>query len=211
VKGRATGRRVPDEGIVQAKPVVRPDGTTETINIYQRDGNLGLAELKEDGTPHFVPLEVHQRDANLGLRTLKEDGTSHFAPLKVARLNRNPNRSGGFRMYVGLKLPAEYALRTGKRSITVPLYQTEEDKRRGYLRTAHVRAIASESHDFWIYYKMRGYSEALNRRIEDTLYRSHRARSVGWQRQQVDMLGLAALINALTRERIRVAASAEAA
>ena len=32
--------------------------------------------------------------------------------------------------------------------------------------------------------------------------RHHRAHSKGWARQQADMLGLAGLINALTRERM---------
>jgi hypothetical protein len=43
------------------------------------------------------------------------------------------------------------------------------------------------------------------------MYRHHRAHSEGWARQQVDMLGLAGLINALTRERMRRAHLAEAA
>ena len=71
------------------------------------------------------------------------------------------------------------------------------------LRTAHVRVIGPASDNFWIYSKMRGDSESLNRKIEDSLYRNHRARSVGWARQQIDMIGLAGLINALSRERIR--------
>lgn len=91
------------------------------------------------------------------------------------------------------------------------LHQTEDDKRRGYLRTAHVRAIGPASKDFGVYPKMRGDSESLNRAIEDSLYRHHRARSIGWARQQVDMLGLAGLINALTRERMRRGRLAEAA
>jgi hypothetical protein len=58
---------------------------------------------------------------------------------------------------------------------------------------------------------MRADSESLNRTIEDSLYRHHRAHSTGWARQQVDMLGLAGLINALTRERMRQQRLAEAA
>ena len=58
---------------------------------------------------------------------------------------------------------------------------------------------------------MRGDAELLNRTIEDSLYRHHRAHSDGWRRQQVDMLGLAGLINALTRERTRRQAVPQAA
>jgi hypothetical protein len=58
---------------------------------------------------------------------------------------------------------------------------------------------------------MRSDTEALNRVIEDSLYRNHRARSDGDASQEVDMLGLAGLINALTRERVRRARLAQAA
>ncbi len=101
-----------------------------------------------------------------------------------------------YRPYVGLKLPAEIALRTGKREITGALYQTADDKKRDYLRTAHVRAIGPTNEDFKIYRRMRADSESLNRTIEDSLYRHHRAHSEGAPRQQVDNVGLAGLINA---------------
>lgn len=55
---------------------------------------------------------------------------------------------------------------------------------------------------------LRADSESLNRTIEDSLYRHHRAHSTGWARQQVDTLGL---VNALTRERMRQRRLAEAA
>ena len=44
-----------------------------------------------------------------------------------------------------------------------------------------------------------------------SLYRHHRAHSEDVERQQIDMLGLAGLINALTRERMRRAALPAAA
>ena len=91
------------------------------------------------------------------------------------------------------------------------LYQTADDRKRRYLRTAHVRAIGRTNPGLAIYAQMRGDAESLNRTIEDSLYRHHRAHSDGWRRQQVDMLGLAGLINALTRERIRRQAFPQAA
>ncbi len=93
----------------------------------------------------------------------------------------------------------------GRREITAALYQTSKDKKRGYLRSAHVRAIGPSNTDFGIYRKMRGDSESLNRVIEDSLYRNHRAHSDGAASREVDVLGLAGLINALTRERMRLA------
>jgi hypothetical protein len=84
-----------------------------------------------------------------------------------------------------------------------PIVKEVQDKKRHYLRSAWVRAVGPGSKDFWVFTQMRSDSESLNRTVEDSLYRHHRAHSDGWARQQVDMLGLAGLINALTRERMR--------
>jgi hypothetical protein len=71
--------------------------------------------------------------------------------------------------------------------------------------------IGPGSPHFWVYRKMRGDSESLNRDIQDSLYRHHRAHSRGWRRQQVDMLGFAGLQNALTRARFRRSLEEQAA
>ena len=189
VKGRPVGKRVPDEGPVETKVIKRADGAREHLVIYQRDGNLGVMELKENGEPYFVPLEA----TKLFMNENQKKGSTRYRP------------------YVGLRLPPEIALRTGRREVTVALYQTARDKKRGYARTAHVRAIGPASEDFRYYRQFRGDSESFNRTVEDSLYRNHRAHSDGWARQQVDMLGLAGLINALTRERMRRQAVSEAA
>jgi hypothetical protein len=63
--------------------------------------------------------------------------------------------------------------------------------------------IAPGTRYFGIYRRLRGDSESLNRNLEDTLYRHHRAHSRGWRGQQLDMLGFAGLVNALTRARFR--------
>jgi hypothetical protein len=46
-----------------------------------------------------------------------------------------------------------------ERDIQVAIHDTEEDKPRGYLRTAHARAIGPSNPDFAIYRQMRGDSE----------------------------------------------------
>ena len=96
--------------------------------------------------------------------------------------------------------------------MTVALYETEEDKRRGYRRSSHVRFLPPANpscSDF--YTTMRNTSESYNSQIQDRLYRCRRARSVGWKRVQADMFGLATLVNALTRERLLRACLSQAA
>jgi hypothetical protein len=78
-------------------------------------------------------------DGDLGLMELTETGEPHFISLETTKLLMNKNRkpeSRPFRPYVGVKLPPEVALRTGRREVTVAISQTEEDKKRGNLRTA---------------------------------------------------------------------------
>ena len=56
--------------------------------------------------------------------------------------------------------------------------------------------------DFPRLYGRRNDSESLNRSLEDTLFLG-RAQSLGWRRQQVEMLGWAVMVNALTMARHR--------
>jgi len=187
--GAAMSGREPDHGLIERKRVNVPGGGQETLAVYQVDGHLGLAETDEEGATGFTPLE----------------------PTKlIVQRNKRPGPHP-FRPYVALKLPPEVAPRLGRREITVALYQTAQDRARRYLRTAHVRAIPPGSPDFRIYRRMRGDSESLNRAIEDSLYRHHRAHSAGAAAQEVDMFGFAGLVNALTRERMRRARLARAA
>jgi hypothetical protein len=51
---------------------------------------------------------------------------------------------------------------------------------------------------------------SLNRALEDTLFLG-RAHNLGWRRQQVEVLGWALMVNALTVARHRAAGALEAA
>lgn len=179
VKGRSIGKRKPDEAVVEHKVIPCPDGTDVQVIVHAVDGELGLMELTDTGERVFVPM-------------------------LLTKAHSNENTSDGtYRPYAGLKLPAELTERTGRREVTVALYQTKADKRNGFPRAHHVRMMGPSNPDFGIYKRMRSYAESYNRTFEDSLYRHHRAHSEGWARQQVDFLGLAGLTNALTRERMR--------
>jgi hypothetical protein len=108
-------------------------------------------------------------------------------------------------------LPPDIALRLGRQETSVAIHTTAKDRARGFNRTAHVRMIAPGTRHFGIYHDLRGDVESLNNNIKSSLYRHHRAHSSGWQRQQADMLGLAGLINAVTRAAIRKRTLADAA
>ena len=98
----------------------------------------------------------------------------------------------------------------GGGQITVRLHQDNDDRRRKFNRTENVRPIPPSDPDFPRLYGRRNDSESLNRSLEDTLFLC-RAHSLGWRRQQVEMLGWAVMVNALTMARHRTAEGLEAA
>ena len=100
------------------------------------------------------------------------------------------------------RLPAPQAHRRGQ--ITVRLHQNEADRKRRFNRTENVRPIPPSDPDFPRIYGRRNDSESLNRSLKDTLFLG-RAHSLGWRRQQVEMLGWAVMVNALTMARHRAA------
>ena len=98
----------------------------------------------------------------------------------------------------------------GGGQITVRLHQDDEDRRRRFNRTENVRPIPPSDPDFSRLYGRRNDSESLNRALEDTLFLG-RAHSLGWRRQQVEVLGWALMVNALTMARHGAAVALEAA
>jgi hypothetical protein len=98
----------------------------------------------------------------------------------------------------------------GGGQITVRLNQNEADRKRKFDRTENVRPIPPSDPDFPRLYGRRNDSESLNRSLEDSLFLG-RAHSLGLRRQQVEMLGWALMVNALTMARHRAAERLEAA
>ena len=98
----------------------------------------------------------------------------------------------------------------GAGQITVRLHQDDEDRTRKFNRTENVRPIPPSDPDFSRLYGRRNDSESLNRSLEDTLFLG-RAHSLGAARQQVEMLGWALMVNALTLARHRASEDIPAA
>ncbi len=111
-----------------------------------------------------------------------------------------------YRWYNDFHLPEHL----GGGQITVRLHQNEDDRKRKFNRTENIRPIPPRDPDFPRLYGRRNDSESLNRALEDTLFLG-RAHSLGWRRQQVEMLGWALMVNAMTMARHRAAEDLEAA
>ena len=166
---------------VEDKEVTQPDGSTFTVRLFSEAGAIGIMRPSEAGDLQFMPL-VRKRT------------------------HRMKAENGLYRWYNDYRLPEHL----GGGQITVRLHQNEDDRRRKFNRTENLRPIPPSDPDFPRLYGRRNDSESLNRSLEDTLFLG-RAHSLGWRRQQVEMLGWAVMVNVLTMARHRAAEDLEAA
>lgn len=90
------------------------------------------------------------------------------------------------------------------------LHRNDADRKRRFNRTENVRPIPPSDLDFPRLYGRWNDSGSLNRSSEDTPFLG-RAHSLGWRRQQIEMLGRAVMVSALSMALYRAAGSLEAA
>ncbi|MEX1046446.1 MAG: hypothetical protein WD757_03060 [Actinomycetota bacterium] len=160
---------------VEDKEIASADGSALTVRLFSKAGAIGIMRPTETGELRFIPL-VRKRT------------------------HRMRAANGLYRWYNDYRLPEHL----GGGQITVRLHQDNEDRKRKFNRTENVRPIPPSDPDFPRLYGRRNDSESLNRGLEDTLFLG-RAHSLGWRRQQVEMIGWALMVNALTLARHRAA------
>jgi hypothetical protein len=178
---RDDGQRQPKSTHVEDKTIHLPNGRTATVRLYARDGAIGIGTLTDTGNLHFTALER-------------------------IRTHRNRDANGKYRWYNDYQLPQNL----GAGIITVRLHGTDDDTRRKFNRTENVRPIPADDPDFARPYRRRNDAESINRGLDDSLWLG-RAHSVGHQRQHLDLIGFALMVNSLARARHRTPAPAHAA
>ncbi len=166
---------------VEDKEIRLPDGSPLTVRLFSEAGAIGVMRPTEAGELQFTP----------------------FVRKRTHRMKAD---SGLYRWYNDFRLPEHL----GGGQITVRLHQNDDDRKRRFNRTENVRPIPPADPDFPRLYGRRNDSESLNRALEDTLFLG-RAHSLGWRRQQVEMLGWALMVNAMTMARHRAVEDLEAA
>ncbi|MEX0990233.1 MAG: hypothetical protein WD206_08065 [Actinomycetota bacterium] len=166
---------------VEDKMVKLADGSSTTLRLFAKAGAIGLLRATEAGEQVFQALTR-------------------------IRTHRNLDKNGLYRWYNDYRLPEHL----GEGQVTVRLHQNDEDRDRRFNRTENVRPIPPSDPDFPRLYGRRNDAESLNRGLEDTLYLG-RAHSLGWRRQQVEILGWALMVNALTLARHAAAGGVPAA
>jgi Uri superfamily endonuclease len=168
---RKDGRREEKSTRTETKTVTLSDRTTRTVELYARGGAIGIVELTERGDLHYTELTR-------------------------IRTHRTQDKSGKYRWYNDYQLPHHH----GNGIITVRLHSTEQDTAQKLNRTENVRPIAPTDRDFARLYPRRNDAESINRNLDDTLW-LRRAHSLGHQRQTLNLLGYAIMVNGLALHR----------
>jgi hypothetical protein len=114
------------------------------------------------------------------------------------RTHRNADKSGRYRWYNDYRLP----VRLGSGVVTVRLHGTPDDAAPKLNRIENVRVIPPTDPDFAKLYARRNDAESINRNLDDTLW-LRRAHSVGHDRQLLNLLGYALMVNGLALHRHR--------
>ncbi len=167
----------------------RKDGKRVEKSTHVEDRTITLA----DGTSHT--LSLFARGGALGIATLTDTGEMTFAELPRVRTHRHAGKVG-YRWYNDYRLPAHL----GAGTLSMRLHGNAEDKKRRFNRTENVRPIPPTDPDFKALYRRRNDAESINRALDDTLW-LRRAHSIGHERQLLNQLTHALMVNSLALHR----------
>jgi hypothetical protein len=143
----------------------------------------------EDKTVNGQTYRLFARGGAVCVAELTETGEQELTELRRVRTTRRDGKGGLFRWY------NEYALPDGG-TVTVRIDTTAEDVARKLNRAENVRQLPPTDPDFKRIYRRRADIESINRNLEDTLF-LNRAHSKGADRQLVNLIGYAIVVNAL--------------
>ena len=132
-----------------------------------------------------------------GILELTESGEPYVERLARLRTQRR-GRRGNHRFYNEYRRPEEY----GGGILRLRLTCNAEDKARGLNRAENLRAIPPGDPDFERIYPRREDIESINRGLKDSLHLG-KAHSIGHLAHEVDLLGWALGVNALTWFRLQ--------
>ncbi|MDQ3575068.1 MAG: hypothetical protein M3404_09155 [Actinomycetota bacterium] len=113
-------------------------------------------------------------------------------------MRKRENANGTWRFYGEYRVPDDL----GGGELRIRFDLTEEDIRRGFNRTEHLRPLPPSGADYKRLYPRRADAESINRALDDSMWLG-RAHSLGGKRQLVDLLGFAMTVNSLALHRRR--------
>jgi hypothetical protein len=161
--------------------------TEKSTHVEDRVINL------PDGTSHTISLFA--RGGALGTATLTDTGEMAFTELPRVRTHRHTSKVG-YRWYNDYRLPDHL----GGGTLSMRLHGNAEDQKRRFNRTENIRPIPPTDPDFKALYRRRNDAESINRALDDTLW-LRRAHSIGHERQLLNQLTHALMVNSLALHR----------
>lgn len=179
--------RVAAQQLLGPRRRTRRKRVEKTVFVEQRTITL------PDGTSRT--LDLYARAGAIGLGTLNAEGHLHFTPLPRVRTHRNADKTT-YRWYNDHRLPPHL----GGGILTVRLHGDATDQARSFNRAENVRPIPPDDPTFKELFRRRNDAESINRGLDDSLW-LRRAHSIGNQRQHLNMLGYALMVNSLAIER----------
>ena len=173
-----------------SKHARRSGGRRVAKSTHIEDRTINLP----DGSTQTISLFAN--DGALGTATLTDTGQRLFTELRRVRTQRNSDKTG-HRWYNTYQLPVHL----GGGTIKVRLHGND-DARRKLNRTENLRPIAQTDPDFKALYRRRNDAESINRALDDSLW-LRRAHSIGHERQHLNLITYALVVNSLALHRHR--------
>jgi hypothetical protein len=167
----------------------RKGGQRTEKSTHVEDRSITLA----DGTSHTISLFA--RGGALGIAELTDAGDMAFAELPRVRTHRHAGKNS-YRWYNDYRLPDHL----GGGTLSMRLHGNAEDQKRRFNRTENIRPIPPTDPDFKMLYRRRNDAESINRALDDTLW-LRRAHSIGHERQLLNQLTHALMVNSLALHR----------
>jgi hypothetical protein len=142
-------------------------------------------------------ISLFAQSGAVGIATLTDTGERTFTELARFRTHRNADKNG-YRWYNDYRLPDHL----GGTTITIRLHGNADDEKRRFNRTENIRPIPPSDPDFADLYGRRSDAESINRALDDTMW-LRRAHSIGHERQHLNLLTHALVVNSLALHRHR--------
>lgn len=188
LRGKHIATLLRDEGLIPVSPVTAYSGGRRRKRARVERVRLLGPVRASDGTEVQVFTERGAPCAGV----LDVSGDLVLLPLERLRLEMRRNADGTYRWYGTYGLPESI----GRGTIRLRLDTTEEDKANKRNRSEHLRPIPPSDPDFKALYSQRADAESINRQLDDTCWLT-RAHSVGADRQSLNVLGYALVVNSI--------------
>lgn len=186
-----------DRGLLPIAPVTAKSGGRHAHKPrVERTTLIGPATIRTDGRTRDCIL--YAEGGALCLGDLDVNGDITLTRLDRIKIESHRSVDGTWRCYGVDDVPDE----SGGGTVRVRLDTTDEDRRRNFNRTEHLRAIPPGDPDYQRLYARRADAESINRALDDTCWLG-RAHSAGRERQLLNLLGYAIAVNSLALHRHR--------